>query len=53
MVKDLIRRQQLVRLLPRWTGPAQTAYLVYARRRRQPMRVQVMMDMLEREIRSL
>ena len=53
MVKDLIQRKQLVRLLPRWTGPAQTVYLVYPRRRRQPMRVQVMMELLAREIQAL
>jgi DNA-binding transcriptional LysR family regulator len=53
MVNDLIRRKQLVRLLPQWTGPSQTVYLVYPRRRRQPMRVQVMMELLAREIQSL
>jgi len=53
MVDDLLRRKELVRLLPRWEGPAQTVYLVYPQRRRQPMRVQVMMDLLVREIQAL
>lgn len=53
MVNDLIARKKLVRLLPQWTGPAQTAYLVHPPRRRLPMRVQVMLDLLEAEIRSL
>ncbi|MDY0748302.1 LysR family transcriptional regulator [Paucibacter sp. R3-3] len=53
MVNDLLKRKELVRILPQWTGPAQTAYLVYARRRRQPKRVEVMMDLLTREIQSL
>ena len=53
MVNDLIRRKQLVRLLPKWTGPTQTVYLVYPRRRRQLMQVQVVMEMLGREIQSL
>ncbi|MGR9580190.1 LysR family transcriptional regulator [Pandoraea sputorum] len=46
MVDALIRRGELVRLLPQWTGPAQTAHLIHAPRRRQAMRVQVMMDLL-------
>ncbi|HYP83630.1 LysR family transcriptional regulator [Variovorax sp.] len=45
MVDDLLRRGELVRLLPQWTGPAQTARLVHAPRR-QPMRVQVLKDFL-------
>ena len=53
MVNELIQREELVRLLPRWTGPAQRAYLVYPRRRRQPARVQVMLDLLVREISAL
>lgn len=54
MVKDLIQRKLLLRLLPQWTGPSQTAHMVYPRRRRQlPVRVQVMMDLLTREIESL
>jgi DNA-binding transcriptional LysR family regulator len=53
MVNDLLRRKELVRLLPQWTGPAQTVFLVYAPRRRQPMRVQVMMELLAKEISGL
>lgn len=46
MVDAPLRAGKLVRLLPQWTGPAQTAHLVYAPRRKQPMRVQAMMDFL-------
>lgn len=53
MVNDLIQRKQLVRLLPRWTGPAQTVHVVYPARRRQPMRVQVMLDMVSKAIQAL
>jgi len=53
MVNELLKRKELVRILPQWAGPAQTAYLVYARRRRQPKRVEVVMDLLTREIQSL
>lgn len=53
MVNALIARKQLVRLLPQWVGPSQTAYLVYPRRRRQPMRVQVMLALLAKEIAAL
>lgn len=53
MVKEPIARRQLVRLLPQWTGPAQTVHLVYPPRRRPPMRVQVMLDLLTQEIQAL
>jgi DNA-binding transcriptional LysR family regulator len=53
MVNDLLKRKALVRLLPQWTGPSQTVYLVYPQRRRQPARVQVMLDLLTREIQAL
>ena len=53
MVNDLLKRKELVRLLQQWTGPAQSVYLVYPRRRREPMRVQVMKDLLVREIQAL
>ena len=46
MVAELLRKGTLVRLLPQWTGPSQTAHLVHAPRRKQPMRVQAMMDFL-------
>jgi DNA-binding transcriptional LysR family regulator len=53
MVNELLKRKELVRLLPQWTGPAQTAYLVYPPRRRHPARVQVVLDLLMREIQAL
>ena len=46
MVRELLRSGALVRVLPRWTGPAQKAYLIHAPRRRQPMRVQAVHDLL-------
>jgi DNA-binding transcriptional LysR family regulator len=46
MVDAQLRAGSLVRLLPQWTGPSQTAHLLYAPRRRQPMRVQAMIDFL-------
>jgi DNA-binding transcriptional LysR family regulator len=46
MVDEHLRQGRLVRLLPKWTGPAQVAHLVYAPRRRQPARVQGVMDFL-------
>lgn len=53
MVNELIARQELVRLLPDWSGPAQTVHLMHPRQRRQAMRVQVMKDMLVSEIQAL
>lgn len=53
MVNELIARGELVRLLPRWTGPSQTASLLYAQRRRQPMRVKVMLEALSQKIAAL
>ena len=44
MVDEALRQGKLVRLLPRWTGPAQTAHIVHAPRRRLPMRVQAVME---------
>jgi DNA-binding transcriptional LysR family regulator len=46
MVDALLREGKLVRLLPQWTGPAQTAHLVHAPRRRLPARVQAVMEAL-------
>ena len=46
MVRALLSQGALVRLLPRWTGPAQTAHLIHAPRRRVPMRVQAIQDLL-------
>jgi DNA-binding transcriptional LysR family regulator len=53
MVNDLIKRKSLVRLLPQWVGPSQTVFLVYPQRRRQPMRVQVMMELVGKAIREM
>ena len=53
MVRGMLDRKELVRLLPKWTGPAQTAYLMYPRHRRQAMRVQLMKDLLVHEIQAL
>ncbi|MCM5682186.1 LysR family transcriptional regulator [Schlegelella sp. S2-27] len=53
MVNELLRRKELVRLLPQWTGPSQTVHLVYPPRRRQPMRVQLMLDLLAAKLRAL
>jgi len=53
MVKDLLASRELVRLLPEWTGPVQAAHLIYTRRRTQPMRLQVMLELLDGAIRAL
>lgn len=53
MVKDLLQRGELVQLLPQWSGPAQHAHMLHARRRRQPMRVQLVQELLVREIQAL
>lgn len=50
MVEGLLRERKLVRVLPQWTGPAQSAYLVHAPRRRQPMRLKVMTEFLLRHV---
>lgn len=46
MVNELLAQGALVRVLAQWAGPAQTAHLVYPPRRRQPMRVQAMLEFL-------
>jgi len=53
MVNELLQRKELVRLLPEWSGPAQTVYLMFPSHRRQAMRVAVMKDLLVREIQAL
>lgn len=52
LVDEALREGQLIRLLPRWTGPAQTAHIVHAPRRRLPMRVQAVMEYVEAAVRS-
>ena len=41
LVQDLLESGQLVRVLPRWHGPAQEAFVLYPRRRYQPIRARV------------
>jgi hypothetical protein len=50
MVDDALREGTLVRLLPRWTGAAQTAHIIHAPRRRLPTRA--VMDGLEAAMRA-
>jgi len=52
MVDQLLRQGTLVRVLPQWTGPAQTAHIVHAPRRRLPMRVQAVMDHIAGAVRA-
>lgn len=52
MVDEALRQGTLVRLLPRWTGSAQTAHIVHAPRRRLPVRVQALMDHLVAAVRT-
>lgn len=52
MVDEALRQGRLVRLLPGWTGPAQTAHIVHAPRRRLPMRVQAVMEYLVAAVRT-
>lgn len=52
MIDEGLRRGDLVRLLPRWTGPAQTAHIVHAPRRRLPARVQAVMEYVEAAVRG-
>jgi len=53
MVNALLDSGELVRLLPQWTGPLQSAHLIHAPRRRQAMRVQVVLDYLQEHIPAL
>lgn len=50
MVAEPLAHGQLVRVLPDHTGPAQVAHLLYAPRRRQPLRVRVLVDFLSARI---
>jgi DNA-binding transcriptional LysR family regulator len=52
MVDEGLRQGHLVRLLPRWTGPTQTAHIVHAPRRRLPARVQAVMAYVEAAVRG-
>ncbi|WP_454743105.1 LysR substrate-binding domain-containing protein [Cupriavidus necator] len=53
LVQDLLDSGALQRVLPRWSGPAQEAFLVYPSRRYQPARVRVLLDYLGVEIARL
>lgn len=52
-VADALKRGELVRVLPRHTGPAQLAHLLYAPRRHQPLRVRVLVDFLSERLATL
>jgi len=52
MVDGLIREGKLVRLLPQWTGPAQVPHLLYAPRRKLPVRVQAMIEFIGAAVRA-
>lgn len=53
MVQEAIAAGRLVRVLPRWTGPAQEATLLYPPRRQQPLRLQVLVAFLSERLRAL
>lgn len=46
LVQDLVDAGELSRVLPRWEGPTQDAYLLYPSRRYQPLRVRKFMEFL-------
>lgn len=50
LVQDLLDDGTLVRVLPRWHGTPQEAFLVYPSRRYQPARVRVLMDFLAERV---
>ncbi|EJE54045.1 transcriptional regulator, partial [Acidovorax sp. CF316] len=50
MVAELLADGRLVRVLPRYTGPAQQAHLLYAARPYQPQRVRVLVDFLSERV---
>lgn len=52
-VHGLLAEGQLVRVLPRHTGPPQAAHLLYAARRHQPLRVRVLVDFLAERLARL
>jgi DNA-binding transcriptional LysR family regulator len=53
MVADLLAQGDLLRVLPRHTGPAQEVHLLYAPRRHQPLRVRVLVDFLAQRVAAL
>ena len=49
-VADLVASRELVRVLPRHTGPVQQAHLLYAPRRQQPLRVRLLIEFLAAQL---
>jgi DNA-binding transcriptional LysR family regulator len=50
LVSDLIETGQLVRVLPDWQGQTHEAFLLYPRRRYQPLRARLLLDFLEQQV---
>lgn len=50
MVAELLAEGRLVRVLPKYTGPAQQAHLLYPARPYQPQRVRVLVDFLSERV---
>jgi DNA-binding transcriptional LysR family regulator len=46
LVHDLLESGQLVRILPRWQGPPQEAFVLYPSRRYQPLRARAFIQFL-------
>ncbi|UIF91563.1 LysR family transcriptional regulator [Cupriavidus sp. UYPR2.512] len=53
LVQDLLDSGALQRVLPRWSGPAQEAFLVYPSRRYLPARVRVLLEYLAQAMAGL
>lgn len=53
LVQDLVDAGQLARVLPRWAGPPQDAYLLYPSRRYQPLRVQTFLQFMSERLMRL
>ncbi|PTL83793.1 LysR family transcriptional regulator [Vitiosangium sp. GDMCC 1.1324] len=50
LVQDLLDTGELVRVLPRWSGPTQDAFLLYPSRRYQPARTNALLRFLAERI---
>jgi DNA-binding transcriptional LysR family regulator len=53
MVNELLKRGELVRVLPAWIGPRQEVWMIAPPRPRLPMRVRVMQDLITEMILGL
>jgi DNA-binding transcriptional LysR family regulator len=53
LVQDLLDSGNLVRVLPRWSGETQNAFLLYPSRRYQPLRLKVLIQFLSSRIPGL